>query len=79
MREMADGGDERGGRWKTLGTTDGRRSVCEVATRRKVTELRMTGEDEQCPSIVLMGSTRMIYSEVDDRQHVDALTRHVEQ
>jgi hypothetical protein len=54
-------------------------SVYEVATRRKVTELRMTGEDEQCPSIVLMGSTRMIYSEVNDRQLVDALTRYVEQ
>ena len=54
-------------------------SVYEVATRRKVAEVRMTGEDEQCPTIVLIGATRTVYSEVNDRQLVDALTRYVEQ
>jgi hypothetical protein len=53
-------------------------SVYEVATHRKVAEVRMTGEDEQCPTIVMLGATRMLYSAVNDRQLVYALTPYVE-
>lgn len=56
-----------------------RLSLYEVATRRLVSEVRLTGDDDDCPTLVLMGATKMVYSEVEDRQLVDALTRFVEQ
>jgi hypothetical protein len=53
-------------------------NVYEVATRKKVAEARLTGENQKCPSIVLLGRDKTVYSEVTDRQLVEALSRHVE-
>jgi hypothetical protein len=53
-------------------------TLYEVATRRKVVETRMTGDDDDCPYVVLIGNTRMLYSEISERQLVNTLKRYVE-
>jgi hypothetical protein len=54
-------------------------SLYEVATRRRLMQARLTGEDENCPSFILIGNDRAVYSGPEDRQLVDALRRYVEQ
>lgn len=53
-------------------------SLYEVATRRKLMQTRLTGEDEDCPLLILIGDDRAVYSEIEDSQLVDALRRYVE-
>jgi hypothetical protein len=50
----------------------------EVATGRKVLDKQVTGKDEKCPYVVLLGSARTIYSGVSDRQMFDLLRKYVE-
>jgi len=56
-----------------------RLSLYEVATRRKIFETRLTGEDESCPFFILIGSDRAVYSGLEDNQLIEALRRYVEQ
>ena len=56
-----------------------RLSLYEVATRRKLLQTRLTGEDESCPYFIMIGSDRAVYSGPEDRQLVEALRRYVEQ
>lgn len=53
-------------------------TLYEVATGRKVVEESLTGEDEKCPLVVLLGADRTIYSPVGDRRLYEALKKHVE-
>ncbi|GIE46791.1 hypothetical protein Ani05nite_03250 [Amorphoplanes nipponensis] len=55
-----------------------RLTLYEVATGRKVLEKRLTGEDEECPFVVLLGADRTIYSRPADRQLYETLRKHVE-
>jgi hypothetical protein len=54
-------------------------SLYEVATRRKLMQTRLTGEEETCPTFIFIGNDRAVYSGVEDAQLVDALRRYVEQ
>jgi hypothetical protein len=56
-----------------------RLSLYEVATRRKLMQARLTGEDEDCPTFILIGDDRAVYSGLEDRQLVETLRRYVEQ
>ena len=51
-------------------------TLWEVATHNKVAEFRMTGEKDTCPTIVLLGADRTIYSTVSDRQLTETLGRY---
>lgn len=53
-------------------------TLYEVATGRKITEKRLTGEDQECPFFVLLGEDRTVYSQVADRQIYETLRRYVE-
>jgi hypothetical protein len=55
-----------------------RLTLYEVATGRKITEKRLTGEDQECPFLVLLGADRTVYSQVKDRQVFETLRRYVE-
>ncbi|MFG1605912.1 hypothetical protein [Actinoplanes sp. NPDC049265] len=55
-----------------------RLTLYETATRKKLFETRLTGEDETCPLFILVGEDRSVYSTVDDRQLTDTLRRFVE-
>jgi hypothetical protein len=54
-------------------------SLYEVATRRRLLQARMTGEDEDCPWLVMVGDDPAIYSGPHDRQLVETLRSFVEQ
>ncbi len=54
-------------------------SLYEVATRRKLMQARLTGENEDCPSFILIGNDRAVYTDPEDRQLVEILRRYVEQ
>jgi hypothetical protein len=56
-----------------------RLSLYEVATRRKIFETKLTGENESCPLLILIGDDRAVYSTLEDEQLVDALRRFVEE
>ncbi|AGZ46617.1 hypothetical protein [Actinoplanes friuliensis] len=56
-----------------------RLSLYEAATRRKIFETKLVGEDETCPIFIIIGNDRSVYSGLEDRQLVDALQRYVEQ
>ncbi|MET0418643.1 MAG: hypothetical protein ABW022_21725 [Actinoplanes sp.] len=49
----------------------------EVATGRKLVDKRVTGNDEQCPSMILLGSDRTIYTGVDDRDLYEMFRSYV--
>ncbi len=53
-------------------------TLYEVATGRKLTEKRLTGEDQECPFFVLLGPDRTVHSQVEDRQIYETLRRYVE-
>jgi hypothetical protein len=42
-------------------------------------QARLTGEDEDCPTFILIGDDRAVYSGLEDRQLVETLRRYVEQ
>lgn len=54
-------------------------TLYEVATRRKLLQTRMTGEDESCPILIFIGNDRAVYTTLEDRQLVDVLRRYVEE
>ena len=54
-------------------------SLYEVATRRKLYETKLTGENESCPLFIFVGNDNNVYSTLEDRQLTDALERFVEQ
>ena len=56
-----------------------RLSLYEAATRRKLLETKLTGEDENCPFFIVIGDDRSVYTGLEDRQLVEALRRFVEQ
>jgi hypothetical protein len=55
-------------------------TLYEVATRRRLAQLRMTGEDETCgPFLIIVGADGATYTELEDRQLIEGLRRYVEQ
>jgi hypothetical protein len=56
-----------------------RLTLYEAATRRKLMETKLTGENESCPFFIVIGSDRSVYSGLEDRQLTEALRRYVEQ
>ncbi|MEU4221565.1 hypothetical protein [Actinoplanes sp. NPDC026623] len=55
-------------------------TLYEVATRRKLAQVRMKGEDETCgPFLILVGADGATYTDLDDRQLIEALRRYVEE
>jgi hypothetical protein len=55
-------------------------TLYEVATRRKLAQLRMTGEDEECgPFAIFVGADGATYSELENRQLIEAFRRYVEE
>jgi hypothetical protein len=55
-------------------------SLYEVATRRRLLQARMTGEDEECPFLfIVVGDDPALYSRPHDRQLVETLRDLVEQ
>ncbi|GAA2194725.1 hypothetical protein GCM10009848_59720 [Micromonospora lupini] len=53
--------------------TSWRLRVYETATGRKLLEKKMTGDDQKCPYVVLVGADKKIYAEVSDRAAIAAL------
>jgi hypothetical protein len=53
-------------------------SLYEVATRRKLYETKLTGENESCPLFIFVGNDNNVYSSLEDRQLTDTLERFVE-
>jgi hypothetical protein len=53
-------------------------TLYEVASGRKLTEKRMTGEKDECPFLVMLDSSRTIYSEINERQLYETFRRYVE-
>lgn len=47
--------------------------VYEMATGRKLLDKAMTGDNQKCPYVVLVGADRKIYAEVSDRALIAAL------
>jgi hypothetical protein len=56
-----------------------RLSLYEVATRRKLFETKLVGEQETCPLLILIGRDRAVYTGVEDAQLEDVLHRFVEE
>jgi hypothetical protein len=54
-------------------------SLYEVATRRKIFETKLAGEDETCSSFIIIGNDRAVYTGLEDSQLTDVLRRYVEQ
>jgi hypothetical protein len=55
-------------------------TLYEVATRRRLAQLKMTGEDETCgPFLIIVGADGATYSGLDDRQLIEGLRRYVEE
>jgi hypothetical protein len=54
-------------------------TLYEVASGRTVFERRLTGADDACPYVVLIGADRTLFTDVSERQLYDALRRYVEQ
>jgi hypothetical protein len=64
----------------TMKESNYRVTLYEVATRRKLAQVRMKGEDETCgPFLILVGADGATYSELEDRQLIEALRRYVEE
>ena len=55
-----------------------RLALYEVATGKKVIEKTLSGEDDECPFMVLLGADRNVYSQVGDRQYYELLKKYVE-
>jgi hypothetical protein len=49
----------------------------EVATGRKLIDKKLVGEDEECPSMVFVGTDKTIYSKPTDRQLYELLRPYV--
>jgi hypothetical protein len=56
-----------------------RLSLYEVSTRRRLLQVRMSGENEDCPWLIMVGADGKAISAVHDRQLVETLRRYVEQ
>jgi hypothetical protein len=52
-------------------------SLYEVATGRKLADKTVKGEDDTCPTFVMLGSDRTVYSKVGDRQLYELLRDYV--
>jgi len=57
----------------TLFRSSWRLRVYEVATRRRLLDKRMTGDDQACPFVTLYGPDKKIYARVSDRAVTRAL------
>jgi hypothetical protein len=53
-------------------------TLYEVATGKKLVDKKITGEDDSCPFVVLLGSDRTIYSSIGDRQLYELLHKYVQ-
>ncbi|MEV4822996.1 hypothetical protein [Micromonospora sp. NPDC049274] len=53
--------------------TSWRLRVYEAATGRKLLEKKLSGDDQKCPYVVLVGADRKIYAKVSDRAAIVAL------
>jgi len=56
-----------------------RLSLYDVATRRKIFEIKLPGENETCPLLILIGNDRAVCSTLEDGQLTDVLRRFVEE
>jgi hypothetical protein len=52
-------------------------SLYEVATGHRLLDKRVSGEDEDCPTVVLLGGDKTVYSKVGDRQLYELLRNYV--
>jgi hypothetical protein len=57
----------------TLFRSSWRLRVYEVATRRRLLDKRMTGDDQACPFVTLYGADKKIYAKVSNRAVLNAL------
>jgi len=49
-----------------------------VAVTEQLFTKTMTGDDRSCPTVVLLGSDRTVYTSISDRAYVAALKKFVE-
>ena len=55
-------------------------TLYEVATRRQLAQVKMTGEDETCgPLFIMVGADGATYTGLENRQLIEALRRYVEE
>jgi hypothetical protein len=53
-------------------------TVYEAATHKQLVSKRITGDDRSCPTVVLIGADRHIYTGITDRYYVELLKKFVE-
>jgi len=53
-------------------------TVYEAATRKQLFTKKITGDDRSCPSVVLIGTDRNLYTSITDRYYVELLKKFVE-
>jgi hypothetical protein len=53
-------------------------TVYEAATRKQLFTKNITGDDRSCPSVVLIGTDRHLYTSISDRYYVELLKKFVE-
>lgn len=53
-------------------------TVYEAATRKQLFTKKITGDDRACPSVVLLGTDRHLYTGITDRYYVELLKKFVE-
>ncbi len=53
-------------------------TVYEAATRKQLFAKKVTGDDRTCPTVVLIGADRHLYTGISDRYYVELLKRFVE-
>jgi hypothetical protein len=53
-------------------------TLFETATRKQLFTKKITGDDRTCPTVVLLGNDRNLYTSISDRAYVAALKKFVE-
>ena len=53
-------------------------TLFETATRKQLFAKKITGDDRTCPTVVLLGSDRTLYTSITDHTYVSALKKFVE-
>jgi hypothetical protein len=53
-------------------------TLFETSTRKQLFAKKMTGDDRTCPTVVLLGNDRNLYTSISDRAYIAALKKFVE-
>jgi hypothetical protein len=53
-------------------------TVYEASTRKLLFTKKITGDDRTCPTVVLIGNDRHLYTSITDRYYVELLKKYVE-